>query len=237
MFTRSFLTILVAVPLLAVPAGAQQPPAASGQDRVAAVKQSLQSSMAALRQYEWVETTVVSMKGEEKSSKQNRCYYGADGQVQKVPIEGEPEGGGKQPRGLRGKIVENKKEEISDSMKEAIGLVKQYVPPDPARIQAAKDAGKVSVNPPDAQGKVSVVISDYLKAGDSLTLDLDAAANRLNGVAVSTYTDKEKHAVALKVTFGAMADGAVYPSNIQLDVKEENLSVAITNSGYRKLSS
>ena len=30
------------------------------------------------------------MKGEEKSRKQNRCYYGADGKVQKVAMGGEP---------------------------------------------------------------------------------------------------------------------------------------------------
>lgn len=35
-------------------------------DHVAAVKESLQKSMVTLRQYEWVETTAVSMKGEEK---------------------------------------------------------------------------------------------------------------------------------------------------------------------------
>ena len=31
--------------------------------------------------------TTILMKGEEKGKKQNRCYYGADGKVQKIPIE------------------------------------------------------------------------------------------------------------------------------------------------------
>lgn len=59
------------------------------EERVAAFKQSLQESQAKIRQYEWIETTVVSLKGEEKSRSQNRCYYGADGIVQKVAIEQE----------------------------------------------------------------------------------------------------------------------------------------------------
>lgn len=211
-----------------------KPPAATGQDRVAALKQSLGSSMAALRKYEWMETTVVSMKGEEKSRKQNRCYYGADGKVVKVPVESAPAAPAKEKRGVRGKVVANKKEEISDSMKEAIGLVKSYVPPDAARIQAAKDAGKVTVNPPDAQGKVQMVIKDYLKAGDSLTVDLDGAANTLAGLTVASFTDKEKNAVGLKVSMGALADGTTYPANIALDVKSQNMNVVITNSGYKK---
>ena len=44
--------------------------------RVAAIKQSLAQSQAALKAYEWIETTAVSLKGEEKSRTQNRCYYG-----------------------------------------------------------------------------------------------------------------------------------------------------------------
>ena len=70
---------LVGAAGLLTPAAAQQTP----QERVAAIKQSLQESTAALRQYEWVETTIMSVKGEEKSRTQQRCYYGADGEIQK----------------------------------------------------------------------------------------------------------------------------------------------------------
>lgn len=216
---------------------AGQAPAGGAQDRVAAVKQSLGSSMAALRKYEWIETTVVSMKGEEKSRKQSRCYYGADGQVEKVPVESAPEAAAKEKRGLRGKIVENKKEEVGDSIKEAMALVKSYVPPDPGRIQSAKESGRVALNPPDAQGKAQMVIKDYLKPGDSLTLQLNAATNTLAGLTVASYTDKEKDAVGLKVAMGALTDGTTYPANILLDVKSQDLSIAITNSGYKKTAS
>ena len=63
---------------------AQQP---APPEKVAAGKQSFQESQAKLRQFEWIETTAVSYKGEVKSKKQNRCYYGADGVLQKVPVE------------------------------------------------------------------------------------------------------------------------------------------------------
>ena len=209
--------------------------AAAQQDHATAVKESLQKSMAALRQYQWVETTVVSIKGEEKSRTQSNCFYGADGKVQKTPVAAPPQDEGKQKRGIRGKIVENKKEEISDATKEAVALVKQYVPPDPAKIQAAKAAGKLTVTPPDAQGNVQIVIKDYLKAGDSLTLSANAATDRIGGVTVATFTDSAKDAVGLKVAFGAFADGTVYPATIQLDVAAQKLAVAIENSGYKKL--
>jgi hypothetical protein len=51
----------------------------TAQERVAALKQSMQESQTKLRQYEWTETTIISLKGEEKNRTQKRCYYGADG--------------------------------------------------------------------------------------------------------------------------------------------------------------
>ena len=82
------VAILVAAPALV----AQQPaaPAGGAQDPVAALKQSMQQGLALIRQYEWVETTIISLKGEEKARKQNRCYYGADGKVQKVSLDQAP---------------------------------------------------------------------------------------------------------------------------------------------------
>ena len=66
---------------LGVALHAQPPaqPAAGAADPAAAVKQSLQQGLAKARGYEWIETTIISLKGEEKARKQNRCYYGADG--------------------------------------------------------------------------------------------------------------------------------------------------------------
>ena len=223
--------------ILAQPAAAQQAPdaAAGKKDHVAAVKASLQKSMAALRQYQWIETTAVSLKGEEKSRTQNNCSYGADGKVMKTPVAVPAAEDAKKSRGIKGKVVENKKEEISGATKDAIALVKQYIPPDPARIQAAQSAGKVSVTPPDAKGLVRIVIKDYLKPGDALTFDVNGASDRIMGVTVATFTDQAKDAVGLKVGFGALADGTGYPAKIQLDVAAQNLAVAIENSGYKKL--
>ena len=118
---------------------AQQPaaaPAPAKPDHVTANQAIARASMATLHQYEWIETTAVSMKGEEKSRTQAQCYYGADGKVQKVPI-GAPPADDKSV-GLRGSRREQK-EDISDSVKECESRwFKQYVPPDPLRIDAAR---------------------------------------------------------------------------------------------------
>jgi len=221
--------------LLAGAAFAQEAaPKATPEDRVAAVKQSFAASKAALRSYEWIETTALSYKGEEKAHQQNRCYYGADGILQKIPV---PAAAAEQKkRGLRGKVAESKKAELEASLKDAVALLRTYVPVDPARIQASKDSGDVSISLPSSEGRVRVTIKNYMKAGDEVAIDVDAVKNTLQAVAVTTYTGegKEKSPVAMRVGYAPLADGTLYPATEALDLSGQGLKVDIQNSGYRK---
>jgi hypothetical protein len=245
--TRTQITTrLIAVALLAAVADvvAQQtppPPAGGPQDHVAALKQSLGQGQAMLRQYEWIETTVISFKGEEKSRKQNRCYYGTDGRVQKIPLDqpqpqaqAQEQGGRGGRRGGRVKeqIVEHKKDEMKEYMEDAATLIHQYVPPGPPMIQAAKDAGRISITP-QAGGRVRLVISQYLQPGDSMTIDVDGTANRLLGLGVNTYLKQPQDTVTLVVQMTTLPDGAQFAGQTTLDAKAKNIQVVITNSGHR----
>jgi hypothetical protein len=212
------------------------------EQRVAALKQSLQESQTRLRKYEWIETTIISLKGEEKARKQARCYYGADGKVQKVPIGEAPAPQAQAPdrrvaRGgrIKGAVVENKKSEMQEYMERAAALIHQYVPPAPEQIQKVKDAGKLAIKPPD-QGRVRLELSDYLQAGDWLAVDVNAAANSLAGLSVSTYLDKKDDVVTFDVRFAALDDGTSYTAQTTLDAKAKNIRVVIQNSGHRPLA-
>lgn len=228
---KASLRYLTQAVLLLLPVSlalAQQP---TPQERVVALKASLAASQAILKQYEYVETTVVSLKGDEKSRQMNRCYYGADGKVQKVPLTAPPPE--KKMRGIRGKIAESKKEEMTDYMKEAVALVKKYLPPEPVLIQQAKDAGKVAVSPLSNQ-RVRLTLTDYLKPGDSFALDVDLANNRPQEAKVSTYLDDSKdEPVTLDVKFSTLPNNATYAASIALEAKAKNLNVTVENSGYR----
>jgi hypothetical protein len=221
-------TVVGAVLLASVGAVGAQP--AGGEDKVVALKQSLQTGLAELKKYEWVETTTISIKGEQKSETQNRCYYGVDGQVQKIPYN--PAAQKKAPRGIRGKVVKNKKEGMADYMEAAVALVKQYVPPDPARIQAVKEAGKMSISmlAPDRH---RFQFGDYFKTGDVLSVDLDPTTNRLLELNVASYLDKPDDAVHLNVTMTTLADGALYASKIVLNGESKKIIVEVQNTGHR----
>ena len=77
------------------------------------------------------------------------------------------------------------------------------VPPDPAKIEAAKEAGRIAAKT-KAGGKVQLVISHDQQPWDSLTLDVDAAENRLLGLGVDTYLDKPDESVTLAVQISSL---------------------------------
>lgn len=216
---------------LALPAFAQQPNAA---ERAAQLKAIMEASQGFLRQYEWIETTVISVKGEAKSHKQQRCYYGADGGLQRVELSSTPPP--EKKRGLRGKIAASKQEELTDYMKSALALVKAYVPPNPARLQAAKDAGKVSIDVLEPGKRARLNFRDYEKPGDSLAVELNLVSNRPLGLKVTTYLEDAKDIVTLDVRLGELNDGAVHPAEVTLDGKAKKLTVVVKYGGYRKLN-
>ena len=133
---------------------------------------------------------------------------------------------------MKAQIVENKKDEMKEYMENAATLIHQYVPPGPPMIQAAKDAGRISVSPQPG-GRVRITIPQYLQAGDSMTLDVDGAANRLLGLGVNTYLQKPEDVVTLVVQMTTLPDGAQFAGQTTLDAKAKNIQVVITNSGHR----
>ena len=236
----AFLAIVVQANVVLAQANpAQDPaqtpaPAPTAKERVAALKASLAESQKALRSYEWIETTTVFMKGEEKAGTVKRCYWGADGKVQKVDIAPQPEP--EKKRGIKGKIAQKKKAELTDYMKQAVELVKSYVPPDRDLIQKAQDAGNVSIHILEPNKRVQIEFKNYQVPGDSLKVEITLADNRLAGVSLATFlADKSsKDPVTMEVRMGTLEDGTTYSEETVLQAEAKKMKVVVTNSGYRK---
>ncbi len=200
------------------------------QQKVAAAKQAAAQNQQALRTYSWLEKTDVVFKGEVKSTKVASCRYGPDGKVQKTPVSASPEP--EKKKGLRGRVVEKKTGEMKEEMGDAAALVHQYLPPDPARIQAALAAQKVTIVPGPT---TAVRIADYLKPGDALTLTLRPGQG-IQKVDVSSYLETPADAVTLNVQMQSLPDGTDYPGQVALAVPSSNVEVRIANSNYQKLA-
>jgi hypothetical protein len=114
-------------------------------EKVAAIKQSMADNTQRLPQYQWIETTQLTLNGDLKPPSQKLCQYDPGGQVQKTPLGAPPE----QPSGgrIKQRIIEKKKAEMQDYMEETKSLIGMYVPPDLQRIEQARQAGNISLNP------------------------------------------------------------------------------------------
>jgi len=226
----SLMIVAVAAFAATVPTPAQN---SDLQQRLAAVKQSAAANQQQLRQYQWVETTQLTVKGDPKPPKQSLCQYGPDGTVQKTPLGPPPE----PPSGRRMKqrLIEKKTEEMQQYMGQVKSLLGMYVPPDPQKMGQAYQAGKVSLNAAD--GGVNLVFADYAQRGDQMTLFFDTAARKIRSVNVNTYMDNPKDGVTLTVQMASLPDGTNYAQQTVLDATAKKLQVTTTNSNYQKRGS
>jgi hypothetical protein len=223
-------SLIIAVVLLAATA---QAIAQNGdmQQKLAEVKQAAALNQQALHQYQWTETTQLTLKGDPKPASQKLCQYGPDGQVQKTPIGPPPE----QPSGgrLKQRVIAKKKGEMLDYMDDVKGVLAMYVPPDPQRMQAAFTAGKVSLNP--AGGQLNVIFTDYALPGDRMTLTFDSASKKIVSLSVNTYMGEAKDAVTLQAQMATLPEGPSFTQQTILNATAKELVVTTTNSGYHRL--
>ena len=120
-----------------------------------ALKQSAADNKQRLHHYQWVETQQIALKGEQKPERVFQCSYGPNGQVQKIPMgvqQAPPE-----KKGIRGRVVEKKTDEMKEYMQQVQSLLSMYVPPNPQLIQQAMQKHNVSIDKtdgldPDATG-------------------------------------------------------------------------------------
>lgn len=201
------------------------------QQKLAGVEQAMAANKQRLQQYQWTETTQLTLNGDAKPPSQNMCQYGPGGQVQKTPMSPPPPppSGGR----LKQRVIANKKGEMQDYMGDVKSLLAMYVPPDPQKMEQAYQAGKVSLNP--AGGMMNLIFKDYAQPGDQMTLTFDTAAKKIASLSVNTYMGEAKDAVTLQVQMGSLPDGTNYVQQSVLNATAKKLVVTTTNSNYQKL--
>jgi len=226
--------LVCAVAALTLVLGWRQPVAAQDlQQKLAAAKQAAAKNQQMLRSYTWLEKTELSYKGEVKSTKVESCRYGPDGKVQKTPVVEPPPP--EEKRGLRGRIVAKKTDEMKDELESAAALVRQYVPPDPGLMQIVMNAGTASLAQA-GPGFAALKFPGYVKQGDALTLTFESAVKSLKQIDVATWLDDPSKEVTLRVTMQSLPDGTDYPGQISLSIPNSQIDVRIAKTNYQKLA-
>ena len=208
------------------------------QQRVADLKESTAKNKEELKQYTWLERVTVSLKGQERKQERFQVRLGADGKPVKTPLDAPAaaqDSGGRGGR-LRERVVEKKKEEFKEYADQMKALAERYIPPDKEAIQDAYSKGNISMEPiAEAPNRVKLVIQNYVKPHDSMTLIIDKAEKCLASISIVSYMDDPSDIMKLTVQFGRLPDGPNHVDSATMEGVSKQLTVATQNSDYHKL--
>jgi hypothetical protein len=225
--------LAVSVPILPG-LGAQSP---EMQQRIAELQDSMVVNRLLLAQYKWMEQDVFSVNGEEKKEELYQVQLGPDGNSQKIPVDtGAVSDADRQQFGIRGRIRERKIEEYAEYGRDITSLVQSYIPPEKAMLQQAYQKGNVMIGTMEGSpGQYRVVVSNFVKHGDNMTLVMDRAQKALVRLSISTYLSNAKDAVTVSAQFSAVPGGPNHAASQTIHGVSKKLTISIRNFNYQHM--
>jgi hypothetical protein len=227
-----FVLLAAAVVGLAWPDAAQNP---EMQEKVAELKQAIATNKQELAQFTWVEQVTIILKGEQKKQEHFQVRLGPDGKPQKTSLDPPPSQPEHEGR-LKKHIIEKKTEEYKDYADQIKALIQQYIPPDRDLIEQARQKGNILMGPQaGAPGEYKLVLSNYIKPGDNMTLVLDKAQKNLVSLTIATYLDDPGDAVTVNAQFSRIPSGPNHVSGQTINGVKKQLTITTQNSNYQRL--
>jgi hypothetical protein len=212
-------------------AGAQNPEL---KQRLAEVKEAAAKNKQALAHYSWQEKETIAIKGDVKDTKTSRVNLGPDGKPQKTELANLPQSSGGREHGLAHHVKEKKGEEYKEYGQQIGALAQQYAHPDPERLQQAFQQGNVMMGSGGAPGEVKLVISNYIKPNDKVTLLFNQQAKAIQSLNIATYLNDPKDAVNISTQFSQLPDGTNHVESMQTKGVSKDLMITTQNSNYQK---
>jgi cytochrome c1 len=226
----SLTTAFAALVLCAPPAMAQN---AALQERLAQVKLASAANKQALSHYNWQESVTTSIKGEVKKQQLFLVNVGPDGQQQKSEINAQPDQASGGP--LKRHIVAKKKAEYKDYGGQIADLARRYTQPDPDRLQQAYQQGNISMQLGGGETIMTLIIKNYIKPNDSVTLVFNKQSKAIKSIRVASYLDDPTDAVTIAAQFAKLPDGTNHVTGSQINGVSKQLTVVTQNSNYQPI--
>jgi hypothetical protein len=140
-------------------------------------------------------------------------------------------GGGR----IKRHVVAKKKAEYQDYGEQIGSLAQQYAQPDPERLQQAFQLGNVTLGPAGVPGQVKMLISNYVKPNDKVTLIFNQQAKAIQSLQIATYLNNPTDAVNIGAQYSQLPDGTNHVANMQVNGVSKDLLVTMQNSNYQKI--
>jgi hypothetical protein len=220
----------IVVTILVAPTAHTQNPQL--QEHIAEIKHSLAQNKQALSQYTWQEQQTISIKGEVKKQETFLVRIGPDGKQQKTEI-GAPDASSNDERRLGHRIKERKKEEYEDYGKRIADLAQGYVQPEPGQLQQLYEQGNITLGSAGTPGELRIVIRNYLKQGDSVTLIYNKPQRMIQSIQISSYLSDPSDAVNISAQSDKLPNGINHVYDVLVNGISKQLTVEMQNSKYQ----
>jgi len=101
-------------------------------------------------------------------------------------------------------------------------------------LQQAYQQGNVMKGPVGgAPGEYRLVITNYLKQGDNMTLVMSKEQKSLVSLSISTYLSDPSDAVKVNVQFARIPNGPNHVTTETIDGVSKKLTITVQNTNYQ----
>jgi hypothetical protein len=202
---------------------------ASLEQKVQQVKQLMATNKEQLSRYTWQTQETISVNGSVKEQDVYQVQLGSDGQQIRTPIAQPvaPSSGGR-PHGIMHRV----KEDFKAYAQQVGALAKSYSPLNAAKIQQLYAQGSVTVKSAGSPGYSTILISNYLKQGDTIALTLRNNPKTLTSIDISSYLTQPSDVVTMQVRFASLPDGTRYASTTTVNGQSKNLTIVDRSTNF-----
>jgi hypothetical protein len=219
-------TLLFALTSFSVSAGQ----GSSVQPKIAAVQQAMARNQQSLSHYQWQQQETISVNGDVKKVTLYQVQFGPNGIV-KTAISQNASAGSGRKFGIRDRITQD----YENYGKQIASLAQSYAQLNPAELQQLYTQGNVALRSGGGPGVLQLVIHNYVKQGDLVTLTFDRGQKALIGMKVASYLSGPSDAVGIAVQFAKLPDGTNHASTINVNGESKNMTVADVNTNYQRI--
>ena len=86
-----------------------------------------------------------------------------------------------------------------------------------------------------APGEVKMVISNYIKPNDKVTLVFNQHAKVIQSMQIQSYLNDPSDAVTIQAQFSQLPGGPNHVSNMRINGVSKDLLITMQNSNYQKM--
>ena len=133
-----------------------------------------------IRQYTFKLRTEIAYKGQPTAVRINQVRFGPDGKREMTVISQSADTAA--ARGLGKAEIAKKRDELKEYGDRVTELVEMYLPPDPAKLREALAKAELGAS----GNSLSLVMKNYLKPGDSVSVVADPASRKLQRFELKT---------------------------------------------------